>query len=262
MKLRVQTDDATSLLAESQGPTDAPAILFLNSIGCGGWLWDLQTTALRTDFRCVTFDARGHGGSDAPAGDYTIDRLGRDALAVLDAAGVRSAHVCGLSLGGVIGQWLGVHAAGRIASLTLANTASRIGTRDSWEARRRLVLAEGLGAIADVAVERFFSAAFRAASPAMVAQARDSLLAGSPGGYAGCCAALRDADLTPDLGRIAAPTLVIGGALDVSTPPDQAAALAAGIPGAQLTVLPAAHLSNLEQPDAFTGALRAHLETV
>src|SRR5690349_2246580 len=110
MKLRVAPDDGVALLAMSHGPAEAPAVLFLNSIGCTGQLWDAQVGALGEAFRCLTFDARGHGGSEAPTGDYTIDALGRDALAVLDAAGVRRAHVCGLSLGGVVGQWLAVHA--------------------------------------------------------------------------------------------------------------------------------------------------------
>lgn len=260
MRLQVETPDGVGIVAEVEGPPDAPAVLFLNSIGCTRRLWDAQAEALRGAFRCFVFDARGHGGSDAPQGDYALDQLGRDALAVLDAAGVSQAHVCGLSLGGLVAQWLGVHAPERVASLTLANTASRIGGRDSWEARRRTVLADGLSAIADMAMERFFSLAFRTQRPAVVAEARAILLAGSAAGYAGCCAALRDADLTGDLGRIGAPTLVIGGEQDVSTPPAQSAALAAGIQGARLQVLPAAHLSNLEQPDAFTAALRAHLE--
>jgi 3-oxoadipate enol-lactonase len=260
MTMRVQTDDGASLVAEAQGPVGAPALLFLNSIGCDRRLWEGQVAALAPAFRCLTFDARGHGASDAPAGDYSIERLARDALAVLDAAGVQAAHVCGLSLGGVIGQQLALQAPERVASLTLANTASRIGSYDSWETRRRLVLAQGLAAIADMAMERFFSEAFRADHADVVAAQRATLLACSAAGYAGCCAALRDADLTFELGRIEAPALVIAGELDVSTPPEQAAALAGAIPRASLVALPAAHLSNLEQPDAFSAALKAHLE--
>jgi 3-oxoadipate enol-lactonase len=262
VRLQVRSHDGLALRAESLGPAEAPAVLFLNSIGCRLWMWDAQVAALRGGFRCLTFDARGHGGSDAPLGDYALAQLGSDALAVLDAAGGQRAHVCGLSLGGVVGQWLGLHAPDRVASLTLANTASRIGTRESWETRRQLVLSEGLGAIADTAMERFFSPGFRTSDGGMVEQIRATLLANSVAGYAGCCAALRDADLTAEVGRIAAPTLVIGGELDVSTPPDQTADLAAAIPGARLKTLPAAHLSNLEQPMAFTAALRAHLEEI
>jgi 3-oxoadipate enol-lactonase len=261
VKLKVETDDGVVLRAELSGPSGAPALLLLNSIGCDRSLWAEQVAALTGSFRCLTFDIRGHGASDAPAGDYSLSRLGLDALAVLDAAGAGTAHVCGLSLGGLVGQWLALHVPERLLSLTLANTASRIGTFDSWETRRRLVLAEGLAAIADMAMERFFSETFRRKHSDLVARQRAKLLQGSARGYAGCCAALRDADLTADIGRIATPTLVIGGHMDVSTPPEQAAALAEAIPGAELRLLPAAHLSNLERPEDFTAALRAHLET-
>ncbi len=209
----------------------------------------------------VRFDARGHGGSAAPTGDYTLDQLGGDALAVLDAFGVRRAHLCGLSMGGVTAQWLAIHAPQRVDRLILANTASRVGSFESWQARRDLVLEQGLQAIADLAMERFFSPAFRLARPEVVTSFREGLLACDPVGYAGCCAALRDANLTPSLDRITAPTLVIGGAEDISTPPDQTLALARTIPRARHVLLPAAHLSNVEQPQAFTAALLSHLES-
>ena len=260
MKFDVVTPDGWRLSAEAHGPAGAPAILFLNSIGCDRRLWAAQVSELSAKYRCLVFDARGHGQSDAPEGNYTLDQLGRDALAVLDATGATQAHLCGLSLGGLVAQWLAVHASARLATLTLANTASRIGDRDGWEARRRTVLAEGLDAIADMAMQRFFSESFRRTEPGLVAGWRARLAAGSAPGYAGCCAALRDADMTPELGRIGAPTLVIGGRLDVSTPPDVTGALANDIPGATHLVLDAAHLSNIEQPQAFTEALRMHLE--
>jgi 3-oxoadipate enol-lactonase len=262
MTRRIAAADGAGLAAERHGRTGASAVLFLNSIGCDRRLWAAQVAELSRDFHCLTFDARGHGKSDAPAGEYQIAQLGGDALAVLDAAGAERAHLCGLSLGGLVAQWLATHAPERVASVTLANTAGRIGTPQVWEDRRRLVLAEGLAAIADTAMERFFSAAFRAERPAVVAEMRDRLLASPAVGYAGCCAALRDADLTADLACMTAPALVIGGADDVSTPPDQAAALADAVPGAKLVMLDAAHLSNLEQPDAFNRALRAHLESL
>jgi 3-oxoadipate enol-lactonase len=263
VNLLAQAADGARLAAEAHGPTDEPAVIFLNSIGCDRRLWDSQVAALKDQFRCLTFDMRGHGESAAPVGDYTLDQLGRDALAILDAAGVRAAHVCGLSLGGLAAQWLAIHAPERVAGLVLADTASRIGSAESWEARRRLVLDQGLEAIADMAMQRFFSPPFREARPETVAQWRARLARGSARGYAGCCATLRDADLTGDLTHIAAPTLVVCGEDDISTPPEQARALAAAIPSADLRVIPAAaHLANLEQPDAFNAALRAHLEAV
>jgi len=259
MRFELDADDGARLIGEVHGPAEAPAVLFLNSIGCDRRLWDAQVASLSAEVRCVVFDARGHGESAAPDGDYAIARLGRDALAVLDGLAVTQAHVCGLSLGGLIGQWLAAEAPSRIATLTLANTASRIGSDEAWETRRRKVLAEGLESIADMAMERFFSDDFRAAHAAFVAEQRAAFVAGSAVGYAGCCAALRDADLTPRLAAIGTPTLVIGGEFDVSTTPAQAAQLAGGIEAARLVMMAAGHLSNLEQPEAFTAALRAHL---
>ena len=260
MKLTARAADGCRLVGEAYGPTEAPPLLFLNSIGCDRSLWDAQVAALSKDYRCLAFDTRGHGESDAPTGEYTIAQLSGDALAMLDAAKVDRAHLCGLSLGGLIGQWLGVRAPERVASLTLANTGIRIGSFESWTARIEVVLAEGLEAIADAAMGRFFSDAFRQSHPATVTEWRRRLAAVPAEGYAGCCAVLRDTDLDPVLEQITAPTLVIGGTFDIATPPDLAVALAAAIPGAQLEILTAAHLSNLEQADAFTSALRTHLE--
>jgi 3-oxoadipate enol-lactonase len=262
VKLAVRAKDGARLAAEAHGRPEAPTILFLNSIGCDRRLWDDQVAALKGDFRCLVFDTRGHGESDAPAGDYPLDQLGRDALAVLDAAGARAAHVCGLSLGGLVAQWLAIHAPERVARIVLADTASRIGTVESWEARGRQVRDQGLESIADMAMERFFSAPFRKSQADAVAVWRARLAANSAQGYAGCCAALRDADLTSALSRISAATLVICGEYDISTPSDQARALADAILAAELRLLPAGHLSNVEQPEAFNAALRAHLEAV
>jgi 3-oxoadipate enol-lactonase len=258
----VTTDDGVRLHVRTDGPLDAPALLFLNSLGCDLTMWDGQVRALETRFRLIRFDARGHGCSDAPGGEYTLERLGRDALAVLNAVGVAGAHVCGLSLGGVIAQWLAVNAAGRVDRLILANTAARIGSEDIWRARRETVLTAGVGVIADGVIGRFFSERFRNAAPEIVETFRRILLETAPQGYAGCCAALHDADLRGDIGGIANAALVIGGAADMSTPPADAESLARGIPGARLTILETAHLSNIEQPEAFTAALLNHLEAV
>lgn len=262
MILETRAADGCRLIGEATGSADAPALLFLNSVGCDRRLWQPQVAALAGEWRCLTFDARGHGASDAPDGDYTVAQLAQDALAILDAAGAAHAHVCGLSLGGLTAQQLALAAPERVQRLILANTASRIGSHESWEARIALVRTEGLEGLADAAMARFFSEGVRAAQPALVATWRQRLATSSATGYIGCCAALRDADLTAELGRITAATLVIGGAQDVSTPPEQTAALAAAILGARHVVLDAAHLSNLELPDAFTAALRGHLEVV
>jgi 3-oxoadipate enol-lactonase len=242
------------------GPADAPALLFINSIGCEQAMWDAQAAALAGRFRVIRYDARGHGGSTTPPGDYRLADLGRDALTVLDAASVERAHVCGLSLGGLTAQWLAIHAPERVERLVLASTAARIGTAQGWRERIELVRHGGMDGVAELALGRFFCERFRLGHPQAAAAVRDQLLRTRVDGYAGCCAALRDADLCGEICSIVAPTLVMAGALDVSTPRSQGEALARGLKHARLQVLDAAHLSNIERPGEFTAALRDHLE--
>jgi 3-oxoadipate enol-lactonase len=257
----VTTDDGVRINTVIDGPGDGPCLLLMHSIGCDLTLWDPQIQALSADFRIVRFDARGHGRSDAPKGDYTLDRLSRDALAVLDAVGVDSAYLCGLSLGGVTAQWLALHAAARVKAIIIANTATRIGTAEAWQARADMSIGQGMQALAPTAITRFFSERFLASSPEIADIFLQRLLTTAPEGYAGCCAVLRDTDFTGQLGAIALPTIVIGGTLDVPTPLSQAEELARAIPGARLVALDAGHLSNVEQPAAFADAIRRILET-
>jgi 3-oxoadipate enol-lactonase len=254
------TDDGVALWWTQDGPADAPVLLLANSIGSTAEMWAPQVAPLSARFRLIRFDARGHGRSDAPEGDYRLDRLARDMAAVLDAADAPRAHVCGLSLGGATAQAFALAYPDRIDRLILANTAARIGSAEGWSHRIAAVRAGGMAGVADMAVARFFEAAFIAAHPEIVDPVREALIATPAHGYVGCCAALRDADLTDAVAAVVAPTLVIGASHDVSTPPAQTQALADAIPGARHMVLDAAHLSNLEQPDAFTGAVLAHLE--
>lgn len=258
--MRVTASDGARLAVADAGPRGAPAVVFLHSIGCDGGMWAAQVAAL-AGHRTICVDLRGHGASDAPAGDYALARLAEDVADVLAALSAPEAVVCGLSLGGLVAQAFALRTPAQVRGLVLANTAARIGSPEAWSDRAALVRAEGLGAIADLAMGRFFSDGFRATHPQEVAGCRDRLLAMSAGGYAGCCAALRDGDLRDDIGRIGAPVLVIGGAHDVSTPPQQTRALAAAIPGADHVELDAGHLSNVEQPRAFAAALAQHMES-
>jgi 3-oxoadipate enol-lactonase len=245
-----------------EGRTDAnaPVVLFAHSIGTTRDLWLPQVPAFTAAYRVVRYDARGHGRAPAPDGDYTIDRLGRDALDVLDAAGAQRAHVVGLSLGGLTAMWLAIHAPGRVDRIVLANTAARIGTPDRWNERIAQVRAEGMAIVGESALTRWFTGEFRARDPRTVDRYRAMITACAPQGYNGCCAVLRDTDLRDDLPRITAPTLIIGGAHDVATTPADAELLHARIPGARLLTLPAAHLSNVEQPGAFTDAVLGFLQ--
>ena len=238
------------------GRQDRPVLMLAHSLGLDHGMWDEQLADLTNHFLVLRYDLRGHGASSAPAGDYTIDQLGRDALALVDALKIDTFAFCGVSIGGMIGQWLAAHAGTRIERLVLANTSPRVAEPSAMEARRQLVLEGGMPAVVDTAMSRFFVPALLAAGPPRVESARRTLLANDPIGYAGCCAALRDVDLRPLLGRIATPTLVIAGDHDESMPWEgHGKVLATSIPGARVVRLPTAHLSNLGTPRAFSAAV-------
>lgn len=255
------TDDGCRLAFRVDGPLDAPVLVLSNSLGTDHTLWAPQIDAFAAGWRVLRYDTRGHGRSAAPAGDYSIERLGRDVLSLMDALGVAHAHVAGISIGGLTALWLGGYAPARVDHLVLANTAARIGSRDLWEERQRLAAAEGLDGLAEAAMGRWLSAAFRAANPNVVTTLRETFRRGSSSGYAGCCAALRDADLRDVAPRVTAPTLVVTGSQDPATPPGDGRALAAAIPGAQLVEFDAAHLSNVECADAFIAAVTQFLRS-
>ncbi len=238
-----------------RGPAGAPALLLLNALGTTVDLWRPQVDRLAAAFRVIRFDTRGHGASDAPAGPYALDRLGRDALAVLDAAGAPRAHVCGVSLGGQTALWLGLHAPERVNDLVAANTGARIGTTELWNQRIHDAGELGMQALAEPAVARWFSPGFRQTHPETADRFKKMLRDCSPTGYAGCCAALRDADLRDDLHRITCPTLVVTGREDHATLPADGAFIRQHVTGAELLALDAAHLANVEQPDAFTAGV-------
>ena len=241
------------------GPDDRPVVIFAHSLGCDHTQWDPQSAALAPHLRVLRYDLRGHGATGVPAGDYSIEMLARDALALADGLGIQQFAWCGLSLGGMLGQWLGAHAADRVTALVLANTSARFPDPSVMESRRRGVLENGMPA-AESALGRFFSPGRLAADPPEVAGVRRVLLATDPVGYAGCCAAVRDMDQVALLGEIRVPTLLIVGDGDVSTPwQGHGEVLARGIAGVQVEHLPTAHLSNLERPQSFNAALARFL---
>jgi 3-oxoadipate enol-lactonase len=241
------------------GRDDAPPLLLLHSLGTTHELWDQEMPAFRDSYRVIRFDMRGHGRSTAPPGEYTIERLGHDAIAVLDAAGVTSASVCGVSIGGVTSIWLAQNATSRVQRLVLANTAARIGTSESWSARIRLVRESGMKGAAELAIPRWFTDEFRARRPDIIARYYAMVLECPAESYMGACAALRDADLRRDLHRITTRTLVVAGRADASTTVGDGEHLRDNIPDARLEVLEAAHLSNVERPVEFTGLVREFL---
>ena len=254
--------DGCRLTWTVQGSANAPALLLLNALGTNIDLWRPQIDRFAAAFRVIRFDTRGHGASDAPPGPYTLDRLGHDALAVLDAAEAPRAHVCGVSLGGQTALWLAVHAPRRVDGIVAANTAARLGTTELWDQRIRDATTLGPHALVEPALARWFTSRFRQTAPETVDRFRSMLAGCSAPGYAGCCAALRDADLRADLHRIQAPTLVIVGADDHATPPAAGHAIQEHVAGAELLALDAAHLANVERADAFTAAVREFLRRI
>jgi 3-oxoadipate enol-lactonase len=217
-------------------------------------MWAPQMPDLLNHFQVLRYDARGHGASAVPAGDYTLDQLGQDVLALADKLKLPKFSFCGISMGGAVGQWLAINAPQRLTKLVLANTAPKFGTAETWDARRKAVLEGGMGAIVEAIMQRFFSVENQ---QSVWAQSTRAIVLGTdPIGYAACCTALRDADMRSDLGKISAPTLVIGSDKDPSTPWEgNGSVLARDIPGAKAVRLETAHLSNLEEPRAFTTAV-------
>ncbi|MGC1305021.1 MAG: 3-oxoadipate enol-lactonase [Caulobacteraceae bacterium] len=250
--------DGARIVYRFDGPDDAPVLLLSNSLGTTMALWAPQIAALTTKFRILRYDGRGHGCSSAPPGDYSIARLGQDVVDLIDELGIARMSFCGLSLGGMVGQWLGIHAGARIERLILCNTSAWMGA-EGWTARIASVETQGMAAIADAVVARWFTPGFIADAPQAVQAVREGLLTIVPWGYAGCCAAIRDMDLREDIGAIRAPCLVIGGALDQATPPSHSALMTERIAAAASVMLPAAHLSNIECSGDFTAAVLGFL---
>ena len=239
-----------------QGNMGRPVLILSHSISTDHAMWDLQVENLLPYFQILRYDTRGHGASEATAGEYSIEMLGKDILALADTLEISQFAFCGLSLGGAIGQWIAAHAPERVTHLVLANTSPQFVPRTNWETRIAAVLKGGMSAVVDVAMQRFFSPDTLAKQNPHVASIRSVFLGTDPVGYLGCCAALRDMNHGNLLRQIKAPTLVISGDRDVATPwTGHGEILAREIPGAKALHLAAAHLSNIERPHSFTAAL-------
>ncbi len=256
------TDDGCVIAFDYQPLPGRPVLVLSPSLGTAMALFEPQLAAFRQHYGVLRYDPRGHGATSVPAGGYAMDRLGRDVVELLDHLAIDRAHFLGVSLGGMVGQWLGYRAPERLLRLVLANTSAYMGPPDGWAGRIATVHAQGMAAIAEAVVERWFTAGFRQSHPAPVDHARAMLKATDPGGYAGCCAAIRDMDLRPTAALVRVPTLVIAGLDDPATPPPHARFLADTIAGAQLAGLAAAHLSNLERPVEFNEAVVQFLGAV
>ncbi|WP_339546885.1 3-oxoadipate enol-lactonase [Pseudomonas sp. RA_35y_Pfl2_P32] len=240
------------------GPEHAPVLVLSNSLGTDLHMWDGQLPVFAEHFRVLRFDTRGHGRSLVTPGPYSIEQLGRDVLALLDALHVERAHFCGLSMGGLIGQWLAINAGEHLLSLVLCNTAAKIGEPAIWNPRIEMVLRDGAAAMValrDASIARWFTADFAAANPTATKRITDMLAATSPQGYAANCAAVRDADFREQLAAIQVPTLVIAGTEDAVTPPAGGHFIEQRVPGAHYAEFYGAHLSNVQAGDAFSNGV-------
>ncbi|MGD9944643.1 MAG: 3-oxoadipate enol-lactonase [Burkholderiaceae bacterium] len=242
--------DGARLFWRLDGDPARPVLTLLNSLGTDHTLWEPVMPALLRRFRILRMDKPGHGASEARAGDYTIDQLGQDVLAVLDAAGVERTHLCGVSIGGMLSMWLAANAPQRVDRAVLSNTSAKV-LSEGFADRIAAVRKSGMAGIADTVLGRFFTPRFVARADERYHSIRTTLLQVDPDGYAGCCAALRDMDLRPALGAIRAPVLVITGSGDQSTPPAMGEAIVAAIPGARHVELPLAHIPHVEVPARF-----------
>jgi 3-oxoadipate enol-lactonase len=247
--------DGVELHYRLDGDDAAPVLVLSNSLGTNLGMWEPQMPALKRHFHVLRYDARGHGQSGLSPAPYQVDRLGKDVLVLLDGLGIDRAHFCGLSMGGMTGMWLGVHAPMRIDRLVLCNTAAKIGTPDVWNTRIAAVEKGGMAAVQPGVIQRWFTEAFVAAQPEAVNRIAAMLLGTAPEGYMAACGAVRDMDQRQAITAIRLPTLVIAGSHDLATSAADGRAVADAIPGAEYVELPAAHLSNVECAEAFTDAV-------
>jgi 3-oxoadipate enol-lactonase len=235
---------------EDEGPADAPAVVFTNSLGTDLRIWDETALSLGAGLRLLRYDMRGHGLSEAPAAPYALDDHTGDLAALMDDRGVADALVVGLSVGGMIAMALAIRRPDLAHGLVISDTAHKIGTREMWDARISAVRKSGMAAIADQILQRWFAAEFQASRPADFAGYRNMLVRTPVEGYAGTCATVRDADLSDVASKLALPVLCLAGAKDEVTPPDLVRSLAALLPSGSFDMIPGAgHLPCVEQPE-------------
>jgi 3-oxoadipate enol-lactonase len=255
----VIADDGCSINVEVQGSDSAPVLMLSNSLGTNLHMWDDQAGEFAKHFRLVRYDRRGHGLSGVPKGPYSMERFGRDVLAVMDALGVKKINWCGLSVGGMVGQWLGANAPDRIEKLVLSNTNFYYADKGPWNDRIKFVIENGLEKLVEPNMDRWFTREFRASAPQTIARMKQIFLSTAVPGYIACCEAIRDMDFRESNPRITAPTLVIFGSKDSATPPSAGEAIQQQIKGAKLASLEAAHISNMEQPRLYTETVLSFL---
>lgn len=236
---------------EWTGAEHLPVIVFSNSLGTNVQMWSYQLEEFTKHFRVLRYDTRGHGKSDATPGPYTIEQLSWDVVRLMDVLQLDRAYFCGLSMGGMTGMFLAANAPNRFHKIVLCNTAAKIGTAETWNARIQAVQNGGMKAVASAVIERWFTPGYRAAHAAETRATLAMLESANPQGYMACCAAVRDADQRRTLGNICVPCLALAGTDDPVAPPADARFLTETIPGAKYAEVRAAHLSNIEAREDF-----------
>lgn len=258
--MMIKTRDGVALNVRTDGPDGTLPLILSNSLGTDLHMWDSLAAKLANTRKVVRYDKRGHGRSEVPAGPYTNAQLAEDVIDIMDALNIEQADFCGISMGGMAGQWLAANRPDRFRRVILANTVPHMDLDEIWNGRIETVNAGGMAAIEDAVLERWFTPAFRAGNDDAVAPILKMVQTVSPAGYTACCAAVRDLDIRSEIKTISIPVLVIAGTHDQATPPEQGRAIAAAIAGAQYLELDAAHLSNIEKPAEFERAVMAFVD--
>ena len=255
------TSNHAEINYQTFGDANKPALVFSNSLGTKYSMWQPQIDALKDDFFVICYDTRGHGASSAPQGPYSIEQLGQDVIHLLDHLHIEKANFCGISMGGLTGQWLAIHQPERFHRVIVCNTAAKIGQEQAWLDRATLVREQGLSPIAATAASRWFTEPFIQSNAALVQSLSNDLAAGSAEGYASCCEALAKADLREELKNIPIPVLVIAGRQDPVTTVADAQLMINRIQKSAMFEIDASHISNLEQPDTFSSTVKSFLTT-
>ena len=241
------------------GDANKPALVFSNSLGTKYSMWQPQIEHFQQDHYVICYDTRGHGASSVPQGPYSLEQLGQDVVNLLDHLDIAKAAFCGISMGGLTGQWLAIHKPERFSQVIVCNTAAKIGQEQAWQDRAALVREQGLAPIAATAALRWFTNPFIQSNPAVVAELSNDLGAGSPEGYANCCEALAKADVREQLSSIQIPVLIIAGQQDPVTTVADGQFMQQRIANSRLFEINASHISNIEQPEAFNQAVQTFL---
>lgn len=259
MKQTISNRQGKQLAVYTEGLKDAPVLVFSNSLGTGHGMWQPQVNELKNHFNVITYDTRGHGESEV-IGDTSLQNLAEDVVDILDALNIEKAQFCGISMGGITGLWLGIHYPERFNSITVANSAAKIGQADAWLSRAESVEQNGLAELVKTTHTRWFSEKFDYQHN-VVAQTTIQSLANTPAqGYANACRALAHADLRDEIAQIQIPVLLIAGTEDPVTTVTDAEFMQRAINNSQLAKVDASHLSNIEQPQKFTQELTRFIQ--